>query len=166
MRKKRVPHLHRADRPLQLHEKKRELRLPLSRQEETSFLSRKGKQILTISSTCSKNGREHMLKKKGWSSPQPSNKEVWSTPWPLERTNSPLRHALRQDKMSMSLQVTLGIKRELLSQELLGLFASLHLLWKTEERARVGEGRRGKSKVGRKCKLRFPLLSKKDLIWT
>ena len=87
-------------------------------------------------------------------------------PWPLERTDSPLRHALRQDKMSMSLQVTLGMRRELLSQELLGLFASLHLLWKTEERARVGEGRRGKSKVGRKCKLRFPLLSKKDLIWT
>ena len=32
-------HLHRADRPLQLHEKERELRLPLSREEETSFLS-------------------------------------------------------------------------------------------------------------------------------
>ena len=77
-------------------------------------------------------------------------------PCPLERTDSPLRRALRQDKMSMSLQVTLGMRRELLSQELLGLFASLHLLWKTEERARVGEGRRGKSKVGKKRKLRFP----------
>ena len=29
-----------TDRPLQLHEKERELRLPLGRQEETSFLSK------------------------------------------------------------------------------------------------------------------------------
>ena len=107
-----------------------------------------------------------MLKKRGWSSPSLQTKKSGPPPRPLERQDSPLRHALRQEKMSMSLQVTLGMRRELLSQELLGLFAGLHLLWKTEERARVGEGRRGKSKVGRKCKLRFPLLSKKDLIWT
>ena len=67
-----------------------------------------------------------MLKKKGWSSPSLQTKKSGPPPRPVERQDRPLRHALRQEKMSMS-QLTLGMRKELLSQELLGLSVSPHL---------------------------------------
>ena len=60
-----------------------------------------GKEILTIPFTASKDGREHTLKKKKrWSSPQLSNKDVWSSPQPPKRKRTPPPHALQQEEGS------------------------------------------------------------------
>ena len=72
-----------------------------------------GKEILTIPFTSSTDGREHTLKKKGWSSPQPSNKEVWSSPQPPKRKRTPPPHAPKQKAPS---QVVRGKRTELLSR--------------------------------------------------
>ena len=55
-----------------------------------------------------------MLKKKGWSTPQPSNKEVWSSHQPSIRNRTPPLHALKQEYSFP--QVVCGKRTELLSR--------------------------------------------------
>ena len=60
-------------------------------------------------------GREHTLKKKKrWSSPRLSNKDVWSSHQPSIRNRTPPLHALKQEYSSP--QVVRGKRTELLSR--------------------------------------------------
>ena len=58
------------------------------------------KEILTIPFTSSTDGRERTLKKKGWSSPQLSNKDVWSSLQPSKRKRTPPPYARKQKESS------------------------------------------------------------------
>ena len=58
------------------------------------------KEILTIPFTSSTDGRERTLKKKGWSSPQLSNKNVWSSLQPSKRKRTPPPYARKQKESS------------------------------------------------------------------
>ena len=83
----------------------RQKRAPSQNMRQTRPLQDKrfslGKEILTIAFTASKDGREHTLKKKKrWSSPQLSNKDVWSSPQPPKRKRTPPPHALQQEESS------------------------------------------------------------------
>ena len=55
-----------------------------------------------------------MLKRKGWSSSQRSNKEVWSSPQPSKRRRTHPPHVLNQEESST--QIVRGKTRELLSR--------------------------------------------------
>ena len=64
----------------------------------------------------SKDGREHTLKKKRWSSLQPPHKEVWSSPQPSKTTKKSSRPVIRGKESSCPLP------------ELLDLLVGLRLL--------------------------------------
>ena len=98
--------------PLQDIEKKESSVYPLLGKKRPPFSL--GEEILTIPFTSSTDGREHTLKKKGWSSPQPSNKEVWSSRQPSRRKRTPPPHAPKQKESSP--QVVRGKRREFLSR--------------------------------------------------
>ena len=88
-----------------------------------------GKEILTIPFTASKDGREHTLKKKKrWSSPQLSNKDVWSSPQPPKSKRTPPPHALQQEESSFQV-----VRASLYKRAPLHLGTSLRGLEKSEE---------------------------------
>ena len=74
---------------------RKELRLPCSRQKQTSCLTlwaREGRKLLTTSSSSSEDGRELTIKKKGWSSPDLQKERSGAPPLPnssgLERPST------------------------------------------------------------------------------
>ena len=78
---------------LQVHEKESSVH---SRHEKTLFLSGSGKEILTISSTFSKDERDRTLKK-GWSSLPPCKTETWSS-LNLQKTSKSFTSSLNNKK--------------------------------------------------------------------
>ena len=108
---------------------------PATQKRGPSNFLRNVRELLTISSSSSTQGRELMIKKKGWSSFKlPALTEKSGPPCGLRREmRSPLPHPLEQEVNSI--QVTLGERRQPLSRrELLHLLVSLHPnLKKTEE---------------------------------
>ena len=90
----------RRTRPLQDHRGKKSSVYPSLGKKRPPFSL--GKEILTITFTSSTDGREHTLKKKGWSSPQPSNKGVWPSPQPPKRKRTPPPHAPKPKESSLA----------------------------------------------------------------
>ena len=90
------------------------------------FSLSQGRELLTISPSASKLGRELTIKKKRWSSSelQTLTREVRRTSLQKEM-RSPLPDPMKQDESSF--QDTLGKRREFHSRELLYRLVSLHL---------------------------------------
>ena len=135
-----LPQQLRREAPLPSRER-RELGLPLSRHEGASVSLCQGREPLTISSSCSKLGRELPTKNNGF---QTSNLDkrslVLGPPRGLQQEmRSPLRDPLKQEESSPL--VILGKRREFLPRELFYLLASLLSLFnqkKTEKSSLLG----------------------------